>query len=285
MYEKEITRRHRTAFVIAVDRSQSMCEDIRFGERTTTKAAAVCDVVNNIISELIVRSRRDDGVRDYYDIAVIGYSDGRVYPLLDPPRDFVSVSDLCRLSPRVKSLACELVLPDGSRTVRTSEVKEWIEPCACGDTPMYEAFNYIRDITDEWCRRPQNTDSFPPVIFNITDGEASDCDSEELVHAARQIKTLGTADGCALLINIHISAVHDSEAAIFPTDSEIADDRRYMRLLADCSSIMPAQFDPMIRELRHDSATGPFIAMSYNASITELISMLDIGSRSITALI
>ena len=58
---------------------------------------------------------------------------------------------------------------------------------------------------------------------------------------------------------------------------------RYAQLLKDISSVMPKQFLPHIMECRNQSY-NPFgsahYAMSYNSSITELIAMLTIGTRS-----
>ena len=44
-------------------------------------------------------------------------------------------------------------------------------------------------------------------VFNITDGEASDSDEEELAQIAGRIRSLGTDDGRALLVNIHLASV------------------------------------------------------------------------------
>ena len=69
MYSQEITRRHRTAFVLLVDRSASMQGRVRFGRTTATKAEAVAMIVNMLITELLDRCRRTDGLRNYYDVA------------------------------------------------------------------------------------------------------------------------------------------------------------------------------------------------------------------------
>lgn len=282
MYEQEITRRHRTAFIIAVDRSQSMCEEIVSNGRKVSKAVAVSEITSRIVSELIMRARREDGIHDYYDIALIGYSGDDVRSIIDPERDFIPVAELCRYKPERIRISGERRLPNGETVLHTEEIPLWIPPAAAGDTPMYEAFLRIRDIAGEWCRDPRNADSFPPVVINITDGEASDCDSGELRDMAGQIKSLHTSDGNVLLINIHITSDTTARSLIFPTDDEIDDNNRYARLLADCSSLMPAPFDETIRMHRGNAGEPPFRGMSYNASITELITMLCIGSRSVT---
>ena len=68
MYSQEITRTHRSAFVLVLDRSASMQQQVRFGELLMSKAEAVAYTANILITELIDRSRRKDGVRNYYDI-------------------------------------------------------------------------------------------------------------------------------------------------------------------------------------------------------------------------
>ena len=66
--------------------------------------------------------------------------------------------------------------------------------------------------------------------------------------------------------------------------TEIGADNRYARLLAEMSSTVPEPMNEAVRRFRGDFALPPFIAMSYNASITEAVALLDIGSRSATVL-
>ena len=285
MYEQEITRQHRTAFVIAIDQSKSMIEDVSFNGECMSKAKAVARITDNLINELILRAYREEEVRDYYDIAILGYADDEVYPLIDPNRYFIPVTELNKYKPKQTTIIIERLLPDGSLHQHKEDCNIWISPKAEGNTPMYEAMMQIREIVSEWCLKPQNAESFPPIIFNITDGECSDCTPPELRAITEQIRNLATADGNVLLINIHLSSGVNSSAVIFPSQDEIDPDNHYMRLLADCSSIMPEAFTPLIRSQRGILAIPPFRAMSYNASLSELIAMLNIGSRSITNLL
>ena len=282
MYTQSITRTHRTAFVLAIDGSGSMSEEIRFRGRTATKAEAMAAVTNDLLFERVERARRDDGVRDYYDIAVIGYSgDDEIRPLLPEGRRMMAVSELAALETPVRTETVEHRLPDGTIALREIPSPAWIEPHAAGRTPMYQALAEVRDLVAEWCARTANAESFPPVVFNITDGEATDCDAEELRAVAEQIRSLGTADGNALLINIHIAADESGRTVFFPTEEEAAYPNRYARLLYDCSSPMPALFDAAIREAKGPGALPPFRGMSFNASAAELIAMLNIGSISV----
>lgn len=285
MYKQEITRKHRTAFVIAIDQSQSMAEMVSFNGCMISKALAVSHISDQIIHELTLRARRDDGVRDYFDIAVLGYSNEEVYPLIDDKRMFIPVSELQNYKPEIKKVSLEYHLPNGQKILRVDERPSWIKVKAEGDTPMYEAMLQIRDLVSEWCSKPQNHDSFPPIIFNITDGECSDCSAQELLSITEQIRNLGTSDGKALLINVHIASREGEKAIIFPSASEIDKNNRTMQLLVECSSIMPEPFNELIRAQRGNQAEPPFIAMSYNASIAEVIAILNIGSRSVTNLV
>ena len=281
MYSQEITRQHRTAFIIALDRSGSMQESVRFGKKVMSKAEAVSIIANALITELIDRCRRTDSLRNYYDVAVIGYSNDNIEMLLG--RDgMLSIDDLSRISPHRRTLSNEEQLSEQNSAIFQHSLDEWFSPHAEGNTPMYEAMLRVRDLAKEWCEKSENRQSFPPVVINITDGEASDCDDNELRDICEQIKRIATDDGNVLLINIHISTDSTLPAIIFPMAEELTGAGRYSRLLAECSSIMPSAFDGAICEMKGRGATPPFFGMGYNASIIELLSMVNIGSRSVT---
>ncbi|MBR5801711.1 MAG: VWA domain-containing protein [Alistipes sp.] len=281
MYSQEITRRHRTAFIIALDQSTSMQEEVRFGRLKMSKAEAVAYTANILITELIDRSRRKDGVRNYYDIAVVGYSDDEVRMLLSED-GFVSVKSLAERIPEAVTISFEESMPDKTTALVKHHIHPWIEPKAEGNTPMYEALLRIREMVEEWCEQEQNRQSFPPIVFNITDGEASDCDDNELRYAADMLRRTGTEDGQTLLINIHLSTDLSLPSMIFPMAEELLSANRYARLLAECSSLMPECFNAEIGELKISASTPPYRGMGYNASVIELLSIINIGSRSIT---
>ncbi len=282
MYTQSITRSHRTAFFLAIDCSGSMAEPIHFRGGCKAKSEVVATIANELLFELIERARRSDGVRDYYDIAVLGYhGDDEVTPLLADRAAMHTVCELAAMEPRIRTELLEYRLPDGGISLREIPTPCWVEPRAEGQTPMCEALRRIRDLAAEWVLRPENAESFPPVVFNITDGEATDCDDDELRALAGQIRSLHTADGHVLLINIHIAAGDDPRAIFFPSREEADYPNRYAALLYDCSSEMPAIFEEAIREAKGPAALPPFRGMSYNASAAELVAMLNIGSVSV----
>lgn len=285
MYTHEITRRNRTAFVIAIDQSSSMQERVVVRSRLMTKAEAVAIITDRLIDELIMRARREDGVRNYYDVAVIGYGNDEVYPLLSDTLDFVPITTLAAHKVQRREVRFERILPSGEPGMARESISEWVKPHAAGSTPMYEMLSAATALVEHWCSEPQNAESFPPIVFNITDGEANDCDGVQLREVAARLRSVSTADGNVLLINVHISTDNDTQqAVVFPRKDEIGRDNRCAQLLAEISSVVPESMNDAVRHYRNDFAAPPFVAMSYNASITEAVAMLDIGSRSATVL-
>lgn len=70
-YQAAIQRSDPTALLFLVDQSASMNDKMAGSERT--KAQFVADVLNRTLASLIVFCRKSDGVRDYFDIGVLGY--------------------------------------------------------------------------------------------------------------------------------------------------------------------------------------------------------------------
>ena len=282
MYTQSITRTHRTAFILLIDGSGSMNEEILFHGKRMTKAEAVASITNGMLFELVERARRSDGVRDYYDISVLTYSgDNEVYSLLPEGREMLSVAELAAGEIPMKRELVEYRMPDGSTSLRELPVPDWIAAEAAGQTPMYQALDHAYEIAEAWCRNPAHAESFPPTVFNITDGEATDCDEEELRTICERIRSLRTCDGHVLLINIHIAPDESQHAVFFPTEEEAAYSNRYAGVLYDCSSPMPEVFNEAIRDAKGPGALPPFRGMSYNASAEQLIAMLNIGSISV----
>ncbi len=281
MYTQSITRNHRTAFIILIDGSGSMAERTRFRGHDTTKAEAVAAIANDLIFELVERARRSDGVRDYYDIALLGYSgESSVEGLLPDGQRMASVAELDRMEVPVVHHSVSYDYPDGRRMIHTMPQRQWIKPKSEGQTPMCEALRTAREIAAEWVARPENADSFPPVVFNLTDGEATDGHNDELIAVAERIRSLATNDGNVLLINIHITTAQQSPL-FCPTDEEMADTARLTRVLYEASSEMPACFETAIREVKGCGCMPPFRGMAFNATASEVITMLNIGSISV----
>ncbi|MBO5771885.1 MAG: VWA domain-containing protein [Alistipes sp.] len=279
MYDQEITRTHRTAFVIAVDQSGSMQESILFAGHHVAKAQAVAVIVGAMIDELVMRSRFCDEHRNYYDVAVIGYSNTSVYSLLDF-EGFVPVTMLAQCQvPQVELRFDDEPSAEGPASLTYSE---WIKPRAEGETPMYETLATIYDMVGRWCNEPQNRDSFPPMVFNITDGEASDCDEASLLRMAERLRATSTRNGSTLLVNTHLSSDPKAKALLFPNPSEVPHGVDKVNLLEQMSSLLPEPFNAAVESVRLTPSTPPYLAMAYNASAADAFSIINIGSYSAT---
>ena len=281
MYTQEITRRHRAAIVIAIDQSCSMSGRMMLNGWDLSKAEVVSMVVGRLIDELILRSHRDNGYRHYYDIALVGYSGESVYSLLGDEIMFHPITILAGRDVSTTAYALGYkTLNNGTYTFQ-EKVSLWVEPAAQGATPMYKMICSVTDLVAEWCAKEENSESFPPLVFNITDGEASDASYDMLRSASHRLQSTGTADGRTLFINVHISSNTNHAPLLFPNIHEVSLSIRHAHLLMDMSSVIPESLHPYVKDCRPNFANPPYIAMSYNASMSELVAMLNIGSRSI----
>ncbi|MFR9496908.1 MAG: VWA domain-containing protein [Rikenellaceae bacterium] len=285
MYSRSITRNNRALIIIAIDQSCSMAGEVKSMGRTFTKADMLSEVVNDLISELVERSRRSDGVRDYYDIAIVGYSGEGVTPLLgagDTP--WRSIVDIASLSVDEVTLEREYILPNGEHRFLSHRCRCWIRPKAVGSTPMYEALLSSHEIAEMWCAKSENRESFPLMIFNVTDGESTDCDYSDIAEIASRIKAISTHDGAALLINVHIASDSAARSMLFPSLAEMAvggESSLAALSLFHSSSELPPIFMDAVSQIKGSEQGVALKAMSYNCSISELITILNIGSISV----
>lgn len=285
MYSARITRLHRMAFVILADGSGSMEEDIVYRGKKQSKARAVASIINMFIDELMHRSQREDGMRYYFDVAVLVYSGRGVEAVLDP-KGFVTLTDLRMRTVPTRVEHIMRTLPDGVQTPAAIVENCWVEPMAFGDTPMGAALVEADRLVRRWCADRNNRESFPPMVINITDGEATDAGPADLKEYAAKIKGHSTADGGAILFNVHLHDPRGGEGSSvrFPSAHSDLPPLRHARTLFDMSSTMPECYNDIILE-HLPGAWPPFRAMSYNCNMDDLFDMLTIGSISKSVII
>lgn len=272
-YAAEISRANPSCFLFLIDQSGSM-EDPWSGHPGKKKAEALADIMNRMLQNLTLRCAKSEGVRDYYDVGVIGYGatvgaalGGRL-----EGRAIVPISTLAdnpaRLEERTKRE------DDGVGGILERKIKfpVWIDPVARGGTPMSGAFADAAKLLTAWvAEHPQ---SFPPIVINITDGESTDGNPTAQAEA---LQAIHTDDGPVLLFNAHLS---DSDAAtpiLYPDAEESLPDA-YARLLFRLSSPMPEYMQSFARQEGHtlSSASRGYI---FNADPVSIIQFLDIGTR------
>lgn len=278
MYTAPITRLNPTAFILLVDQSWSMTERILFAGSEMTKAKAVSIVASSFIDELLHRTRREEGVRDYYGIAALGYSGDGVRSLLSEAGEFTTPSRLVASGVRREKIWRERMLPSGRSVMAVNDQRIWIEERAFGSTPMCATLREGALLAGEWCRQRRNTAGYPPTVINITDGEASDGNADDVRAAAEAIRATGTSDGNTILMNIHLARSGDgSLPVLFPSSPDQLPGHRYARLLWDISSEMPECYNDMIGSMR-EGATPPFRAVAWGSLIDSVAAMMNIGS-------
>jgi len=283
MYNAQITRRCKGAFILLIDRSGSMDETVTFNGRECTKAQAVAETANMLIDEIINRSHRDDGVYDYFDIAAAGYAADKVEQLWGG--GFKRVSQLFQMPVPTEKILVRRSTPTGKNIDMILQRRCWIEPAAKGNTPMLAALVQARKLAAKWCR--QNPESFPPIVINITDGEPSDADETMIAEAAEALKATATQDGNTLLVNIHTATRYDTpqQSLKFPAEGDKLPENRHTRMLYAASSTLPSLYDKAIEEIKGCKGEGPYKAMCYNCSADELVGLLNIGSASMDQLL
>ncbi len=282
-YSQEISRECKGVFLFLVDQSRSMNKE--FGPDLAgglvSRAVVVANALNATLEELVNRCMRDEGVRDYFDVGIIGY--GRT----NRPefcwrnglagRRLVPISEVAD-NAEIEEIDIETEVR-GQTLIERITVSRWIDPVGVDSTPMNAALRLAHATLEEWIRA--NPHSFPPVVINITDGMANDVNTDgELLATARQLTSLGTSDGKVLLINCHIAG-GGAAPVVFPSSSAELPRDTYARLLFDMSSELSNRHRAIICEVfERDLADTPAIkGMAFNADATALLKLLDIGTR------
>ncbi len=256
-----ITSSHPCLIILMIDQSRSMQE--HFSENFS-KAEFVANAINNFIYEIGLRCIGSEGnLQNRFELAVIGYGD----------------------SNNVRSKWAGKL--DGKWVVKVNDIFNnpieiindlplWIKPHNNGSTPMTKAFSTSYKISRDWIAYGKHLDCHPPIIINITDGEANDWGDEFklLYDEIALIKQLKTNYGNSLVFNIHISNGSDKKV-YFP--SVINDDNQLANVLFNISSSLN---ENMIRIAQqkgyhiHNNAKGYI----FNGNATDLINFLNIGT-------
>lgn len=260
-----------------------MLQPAKIGNLIRSKIEIVELICNMMIDELVLRAVRGNKVRNYYDIAVLGYSMGEVRSLLPGDSNgFIAIDRLIEMSPAPKTIYIEQHDADSSTIKAPITLHEWIKPRAAGSTPMHEALAYVHTLVDEWCRNIDNRYSFPPMVFHVTDGACSDANETALLDIAKRITDTHTEDGNTLLFNIHLSSdTEDDYNEMFPNAKSFATDHRDRTILFQMSSVIPKTLEPLVAYLLKLKHRGPYRGVAFNTSPCDLLTILNIGTESV----
>jgi hypothetical protein len=295
-YSAEISRSNPSCFLFLIDQSGSMQDAIDAGTGPVldrppggdgpaipaapprTKSQGVADAINRLLQNLVIKCAKSEGVRDYYHVGVVGYGGDMTANRVEPAfsgalagRELVPIGEIANSPARIDERTKKV--DDGAGGLVEQKIKFpiWFEPVANGGTPMCQAFSRAHSILQAWIG--QHAPSFPPIVINITDGEATDGDP---AGAAQMVKSLATNDGQCLLFNIHISSKGGASLEFPDSESGLPDE--FSRLLFNMSSLLPAYMQAMARQegIRASETTRGFV---FNADMVAVIRFLDIGTR------
>ena len=237
------------------------------------KADGVADAINRLLQNLVIKCAKTEGVRDYYNVGVIGYGHrpGPAFAGALAGRELVPISEVAVNPARVDERAKKVDDGAGGLVDQTVKFPIWFDPVANGGTPMCQAMGRAATVLQGWLA--QHPDCFPPIVINITDGEATDGDPSV---PARELTKLQSSDGNVLLFNLHLSAQNSTPVEFPDTDANLPDS--YAKLLFNMSSKLPEYMRGIAQEEGYKASenTRGFV---FNADIVSVIRFLDIGTR------
>jgi hypothetical protein len=281
LYTSEIHRKQPTAFIFLLDQSGSMNERINVNGVLKPKSELAAFVLNETLNELLVRATKASDIREYYDISIIGYGmyDDEANIIWDgnlSNQKWVSMTELSNNYISKDKIKVQRKTRNGI-TEEEIERKIWVKPMSANLTPMYAALKMSKELLEEWLVKNSGLDCYPPTIINITDGEASDAEADDLIQISTEIKDLYTQDGNCLLYNIHISE-SSSSSIIFPENIDELPIDEYAHTLYNMSSDIPERYNTEIAKIKSVLNTSSFKAMCFNADAKQLVNMMNIGT-------
>jgi hypothetical protein len=250
--------------VYMVDQSGSMLE--KFGNGSHSKAEELATAMNDILYEIGLRCIGSGGeLKNRFEIAIIGY--GKNENIAQSGWEgqlsgkwVVSIKNVFDYSLGIKD-----------------DKPIWIKPYAIGNTPMTKAFESAKRLCNDWINWGNHKDSHPPIIINITDGEATDGGSNyrDLRNEVSQIQRLSTNYGTVNILNIHISN-RAGDRVLFPKELQNQNEP-YGKLLFDISTPLNENMVRIAQQKGYNLEHG---SKGYvlNGNAIDLINFLNIGT-------
>lgn len=271
-YEARVTSADPVAVIFLIDQSDSMRDSIN--SEGLQKQHAVADALNNLLRELSIMSSRSGHLKDYFYVSVVGYGAhvGSTFGGALAGRDLVPISEVAEnpllIDERMKKV------PDGAGGLVEQRIRFpiWVEPAAANGTPMCAVFMRAAELVNDFANA--HPDSFPPIVFNLTDGEATDGDFRGQAEAVRSIKT---NDGATLICNLHVQTAQRGVTTLrFPSDISHVHDQLAHQLF-EISSVMP---EPMreeaeLNDYKLDESARCFV---FNGDVTDVVRFLKVGT-------
>ena len=250
--------------IYLLDQSGSMAD--KFGNASHSKSVELANSINDVIYEVGLRCIGSGGeLKNRFELAIIGYG---------KDSDKVQSGWEGQLTNKwVVSIKNIFDYPLG----QDNDKPIWIRPYAIGSTPMTKAFENARRLCNDWISWGNHKECHPPIIINITDGEATDSGNNfnSLKNEAEQLKRIATNYGAVNILNIHISS-RSGDRVLFPNDISNVNDK-FAKLLFDMSTPLNENMIRLAQQKGYniqDNGKG----YVFNGNATDLINFLNIGT-------
>ncbi len=244
MYDAAITRRNPACLVVLVDQSVSMSDT--FGaESKRTKSEVVAEDVNRLLQRLCIVCGRADGIRELFQIGVIGY--GRVVQSALggtlASGGLATIGAVAHNTIRVESRTQKLDDGNGGVVTRNIKIPVWLDPVAVGTAPLRHAF----ELAGGWVAGflAAYPDCYPPLVIHVT-GSDLDASDPEPSAAAAALRELGSTNGNVLLFNFFLSDETDSPILFPAQEQNLASETA--KHLFRMSSVLPPKLVNPARE-------------------------------------
>ena len=276
-YTADISRSNPACILFLIDQSGSMSEALS-GQPGQRKMDQAANAVNRVLEAVSLRCSQGEEVRDYFHIGVLSYTtDDRGVPIISPvlsgtslENPFVMISDVAE-NAEVEERMVRVDDGAGGLVEVSRRIPVWLHPAAYYGTPMGEALDASLQSLAAWVN--SFSDSFPPIVIHITDGDATGMDPEPI---AREVMSLATNDGNVLLFNIHLSGV-PAMPVQYPASEEGLPDPLAVRLFRMSSSLPESTRGLAVSmDLPVTEGSRGFV---FNSDMTALVQFLDIGTR------
>ena len=240
-----------------------------------SKAQFVADVLNKTLYQLVIRCKKSEGVRHYFDVGVLAYNGNGVQSGFGGALSgsvLHSINEIEASPLRVEDRTKKVPDGAGGLVEQSTKFPVWFDAISSGGTPMCEAFRKAAEVLVGWS--DSHPASYPPTVIHVTDGQSNDGDPSSIADAIRQIST---QDGAALLFNLHIDT-QEGASIVFPSSDAALPDS-HSKNLYSMSSPIPAHLLQPIKDKGHNiSSEAKFFG--YKAGYEEIVDFFEIGTRA-----
>lgn len=234
-YSEPLSTQNPGCILILIDQSGSMTDSFA-GSGGGRKSEECAKAVNRVLREMGLSCTAGLEIKDRCEVSVIGYgaSGSDAYIALAGPlhnKSLVTMTDLLNNCLRVDTV--KVKMPDGAGGLVEidDQIPIWVDAVAMGGTPMGAAFEAAYEIVQDWTQH--HSDSFPPVIVNITDGIPDD--RNETQKAVSELMKTGTNQGLTLILNAHIASSSAANISFPAAEEELPQSDSDAKFLFDAN--------------------------------------------------